>query len=45
MRLVREGYFTMQNVRHIDNQQVTKSVVEMWYTKHIKSGDAVAAGF
>ena len=32
MRLVREGYFPMQNFEFIDNQLVAEIVVEMWYT-------------
>ena len=31
MRLVREGYFPMQNVKFIDNQWVTRHVVQMWF--------------
>ena len=29
-------HFPMRNFKFIDNQQVAKRVVEMWYTKYIK---------
>ena len=31
MRLVREGYFPMQNIKFIDNQLVMWYVVQMWF--------------
>ena len=37
MRLVREGYFPMQNFEFIDNQLVAEGAVEMWYTTFVNN--------